>query len=151
MVFGILLFIFIVVCILLCLLILIQSDKGGGISGAIGGLSGANNFLGSQDTANVLTKGTYIFGSVFLLLCVLMTFFAPSGGAPSESALQRRAQQGGQRTVTQIPMGAAGAMFADEEAASPFEMDAAGAGAVEAGEQPAAEPAAVTGDDPFAP
>jgi len=93
MIFGILLFLFIVICIFLCLLVLIQSDKGGGISGTLGGLSGANSFLGTQDTANVLTKGTYIFGSVFLLLCILMTFFAPGGGTAAESALQRRAGQ----------------------------------------------------------
>jgi preprotein translocase subunit SecG len=100
MIFGILLFLFLVVCVLLCLLVLIQSDKGGGISGAIGGgLSGASNFLGTQDTANVLTKGTYIFGSVFLLLCVLMTFFVP-GGRISKSEMQKRAEQAQAITAT---------------------------------------------------
>ena len=75
MLFGILVFLFILVCILLVFLILIQSDKGGGISGAIGGsLGGANNILGTQDTANILTRGTALFGGIFLLLCVLMSF-----------------------------------------------------------------------------
>lgn len=74
MLFAILVFLFIIVCIFLVFLILIQSDKGGGISGAIGGsLGGASNLLGTQDTANILTKGTAIFGGVFLLLCVLMS------------------------------------------------------------------------------
>jgi preprotein translocase subunit SecG len=74
MLFAILVFFFIIVCIFLVFLILIQSDKGGGISGAIGGsLGGASNLLGTQDTANILTKGTAIFGGVFLLLCVLMS------------------------------------------------------------------------------
>ena len=116
MVFGILLFLFIVICILLCLLILIQSDKGGGISGAIGGgLSGVNNFLGTQDTANVLTKGTYIFGSIFLLLCVLMTFFAPGGSDAQKSRMQIRAEQ--QQVITPMPA-SAGLMGFTEEAAA---------------------------------
>jgi len=61
-----------VVCILLCLLILIQSDKGGGISGAIGGgLAGASSMFGTQDTANVLTRTTAILASIFMGLCII--------------------------------------------------------------------------------
>jgi preprotein translocase subunit SecG len=116
--FYFLLVVFIAVCIFMCLIILIQSDKGGGISGAIGGgLSGVNNFLGTQDTGNILTKGTYIFGGVFLLLCVLMTFFAPGGGE-AKSAMQRRAER--VQSVTPVPVssGAAG-MFAEEAQSAP--------------------------------
>ncbi len=116
MFFAILLVLFLLVCVFLCLLILIQSDKGGGISGAIGGLSGANNFLGTQDTANVLTKGTYIFGSVFLVLCVLMTLFAPGGGA-AKSGLQKRAEKA--QTVTPMPVSAFGTGDITDDAGAP--------------------------------
>jgi preprotein translocase subunit SecG len=115
MIFGILLFIFVVVCILLCLLILIQSDKGGGISGAIGGgFASASNLLGSQDTANILTRGTTILASIFLGLCLILSvFLSRPTGAQIKSALKERAEkqgayspssvlQGGQ----QLPMGA---------------------------------------------
>jgi preprotein translocase subunit SecG len=115
MIFGIMLFIFVVVCIFLCLLILIQSDKGGGISGAIGGgFASASNLLGSQDTANILTKATTIFASVFLGLCLILSIFlSHPTGKQSKSALKERAEkqgtyspssvlQGGQ----QLPMGA---------------------------------------------
>jgi len=105
MLFAILLVLFLIVCVLICLLILIQSDKGGGLSGAIGGLSGANSFLGTQDTANVLTKGTYVFGAVFLVLCVLMTLFEPGGGGV-KSGLQKRAEK--VQTVTPVPASAFG-------------------------------------------
>jgi preprotein translocase subunit SecG len=117
MIFGILLFIFVVVCILLCLLILIQSDKGGGISGAIGGgFASASNLLGSQDTANILTRGTTILASIFLGLCLILSvFLSHPTGAQTKSALKERAEkqgsfspssvlQGGQ----QLPMGASG-------------------------------------------
>ncbi len=98
MFFAILLVLFLLVCVFLCLLILIQSDKGGGLSGAIGGLSGANSFLGTQDTANVLTKGTYIFGAVFLVLCVLMTLFEP-GGSGALSPVCRRGRRRCRRSL----------------------------------------------------
>ncbi len=105
MLFGILLVLFIFVCIFLCLIVLIQSDKGGGISGAIGGLGGASNFLGTQDTANILTRGTAIFGGAFLLLCILMTFVASTGNstAMEKSGLQKRAEKA--QSETPAPLG----------------------------------------------
>jgi len=133
MLFAILLVLFLLVCVFICLLILIQSDKGGGISGAIGGLSGANNFLGTQDTANVLTKGTYIFGAVFLVLCVMMTLFEPGGGV-AKSGLQKRAEKA--QAVTPVPASALGMDgFVDESGAAgtPSGADGGAAG----GETPA--------------
>jgi preprotein translocase subunit SecG len=129
MFFAVLLVLFLLVCVFLCLLILIQSDKGGGLSGAIGGLSGANSFLGTQDTANVLTKGTYIFGAVFLVLCVLMTLFAPGGGI-AKSGLQKRAEKA--MTVTPMPASSFGTVAEDAvggaEAAIPVTEPATPAG-----------------------
>ena len=95
MLFGILLFIFILVCVFLCLLILIQSDKGGGLSGAIGGFGGgASNFLGTQDTANILTRGTAIFSAAFMVLCVVMSLLVSRTGVTAQrSMLEQRAQQ----------------------------------------------------------
>lgn len=95
MLFGFLIVLFVIVCIILCLLILIQSDKGGGISGAVGGgLGGANNLLGTQDTANILTRGTVIFGVAFLVLCILLSFtFNRSNAVGQKSILQERAEK----------------------------------------------------------
>jgi len=95
MLFGIMLFIFVVVCILLCLLILIQSDKGGGISGAIGGgLAGASSMFGTQDTANVLTRTTAILASIFMGLCIIMSIFLSHPSAKQQkSLLKERAEK----------------------------------------------------------
>jgi len=123
MFFVFLLILFLLVCVVLCLLILIQSDKGGGLSGAIGGLSGASSFLGTQDTANVLTKGTYVLGSVFLFLCVLMTLFAPGGGGVAKSALQKRAER--VQTVTPMPASSFGSDGTVEDANAIFGTEAA--------------------------
>jgi preprotein translocase subunit SecG len=95
MLFGIVVFIFVVVCILLCLLVLIQSDKGGGISGAIGGgLAGASSMFGTQDTANVLTKLTAGFATGFMGLCIVMSLFlSHPTGKQSKSQLKERAEK----------------------------------------------------------
>jgi preprotein translocase subunit SecG len=95
MLFAILVILFVIVCIFLCLLILIQSDKGGGISGAIGGgLGGASSLLGTQDTANILTRGTTIFATVFFLLCITMSFLVSRQSITvNKSLLQERAEK----------------------------------------------------------
>ncbi len=95
MLFGFLVFLFVIVCVILCLLILIQSDKGGGISGAIGGgLGGANTLLGTQDTANILTRGTAIFATAFFLLCIIMSFLVGRQNVTiNKSLLQERAEK----------------------------------------------------------
>ena len=95
MLFGIVVFVFVIVCILLCLLVLIQSDKGGGISGAIGGgLAGASSMFGTQDTANILTRGTMIFGGGFFILCIIMSFVMSKQTVTVEKTLlQKRAEK----------------------------------------------------------
>lgn len=97
MLFGLVVVVFVIVCIFLCLLVLIQSDKGGGISGTLGGgFSGANALLGAQDTANILTKGTTIFAGVYMGLCLLMTVilaFSHRNASEEKSIMKTRAEK----------------------------------------------------------
>jgi len=94
MLFGIFVVAFVIVCLLLILLVLIQSDKGGGISGAIGGgLAGASTFLGAQDTANILTRGTTIFASTYMILCIVLSLFLSRlSNTGQKSVLKKRAE-----------------------------------------------------------
>ena len=94
MIFGIVVIIFLIVCLILVFLVLIQSDKGGGISGAIGGgLSGASTLLGSQDTANILTKGTTIFAVAYMVLCIFLSLVLSRMASPGpKSQLKKRAE-----------------------------------------------------------
>jgi preprotein translocase subunit SecG len=121
MLFGILIFVFVVVCILLCLLILIQSDKGGGISGAIGGgLAGASSMFGTQDTANVLTKATTIFASVFMGLCIIMSIFLSHPSAKqTKSLLKERAEKQGNFSPSSVLQGG-GLPLGAMQKSSPF-------------------------------
>lgn len=95
--FGISIILFIIVCLLLVLLVLIQNDKGGGISGAIGGgLAGANSVIGAQDTANILSRMTTGFAIGYMVLCItlslFLTRFATNSDVNNSSVLKKRAE-----------------------------------------------------------
>lgn len=89
MIFGLLAFLFLVVCLVLIFLVLVQDDKGGGISGAIGGgiSSTANSVLGSQNAENILTRGTRIFAALFFVLAIVITIYVAKGGNQAQSAV----------------------------------------------------------------
>lgn len=69
--------IFVIVLILasaiLGLIVLIQNPKGGGLAGNVAGFS--NQFMGVKQTTDVLEKGTWIFGGLIGLLCMVSVFF----------------------------------------------------------------------------
>lgn len=95
-IFGITVVLFVVACLFLVLLVLVQNDKGGGISGAIGGgLASANSVIGAQDTANILSRMTTGFAIGYMVLCIILslflTRFATKTGV-SESVLKKRAE-----------------------------------------------------------
>jgi preprotein translocase subunit SecG len=108
--FSIALVIFVIVCIFLCLLILIQSDKGGGLSGALGGgFSSATNLLGSADTANILTKATSISAGIFLGMCLILSIFmSHPAGQQTKSALKSRAEKQGNYSPSSVLQGQQG-------------------------------------------
>lgn len=62
---------FVVVCIFLMFLILVQDPKGGG--GGIFGGGGSNSILGSSGTTDLLSKMTQYTALVFGLLCIWLT------------------------------------------------------------------------------
>ncbi len=60
---------FIVVCVLLILIVLLQKGRGGGLSGAFGGVGGHSAF--GAKTGDVFTWLTVALAGLFLLLGVL--------------------------------------------------------------------------------
>jgi preprotein translocase subunit SecG len=141
MLFALLLIIFIIVCVLLCLIVLIQSDKGGGISGALGGgLASASALLGTQDTANILTRATTIFAAAYMVLCILLSLFVgrTTLDGAQKSALKARAEK--HETPAAILQG--GGLKLDEDAAggAPAGQPAGGSLPLKAGGQGGAAP-----------
>ena len=94
-VFGIATILFVLICIVLIFLVLIQNDKGGGLAGSIGGgLASAGSMLGTQDTANILTRGTTIFASAFMVLCIILSLVLTRATRDTQvSDLKKRAEK----------------------------------------------------------
>jgi protein translocase SecG subunit len=65
---------FIIVCLFLILLILIQKGRGGGLASAFGG-AGGNTAFGSK-TGDVLTWATSIVFGIFIVLAVVLNIVA---------------------------------------------------------------------------
>lgn len=87
MLYNIILFLIIVVCVLLTIVVLLQPGQGQGLSGGLaGGMQGGAG-LGARRTADLLSKATSVLGGALLVLSVLANF-AIDRGDVTESAVQ---------------------------------------------------------------
>lgn len=91
---------FVLCCLVLILIVLIQKGRGGGLSGAFGG-GMASGILGSK-TGDFLTWVTIVMAGVFLTLAVVMGKFykpqAPTGAYDVKPAAQQETAAGPNET-----------------------------------------------------
>ncbi len=69
---GFVIFIHALVCVFLCLIILMQSGRGGGLTESF---SSAESIFGAK-TNVFLVKATTVLGSIFLVTCLSLAFFS---------------------------------------------------------------------------
>ncbi len=75
MFFALLIVLHIIICVLLIVTVLLQASKGGGLSGAFGGMGGAaQTMFGGRGTATFLSKATSILAAMFFIVCLGMVF-----------------------------------------------------------------------------
>lgn len=85
----------VIICILLTLVVLMQSSKGGGLAGTFGG-GQVGMMFGVRRTADFLIKATQILGATFLILSLAINlFFLKPATTNAESVIQRSGQQQG--------------------------------------------------------
>ncbi len=77
MLFGLIVFVIALIAVLLTLIVLIQSGKGGGLAGI--GAGGTTQILGARQAPDVLEKATWVLAAIFGLLCVLSNFVIDRG------------------------------------------------------------------------
>ena len=70
MLYGILIFFHIIVCVGLILVVLVQAGRGGGLSQSF---SGAESIFGTK-TNSFLTRSTTVFAVAFFITCLSLTF-----------------------------------------------------------------------------
>lgn len=66
----------ILTCVLLTLIVLVQSSKGGGLAS---NFSSSNQFMGVRKTADFLEKSTWTLAIVLLVLSLFSIFVIPRG------------------------------------------------------------------------
>lgn len=87
----------VIIAALLIIIVLLQSGKGEGLSGSIGGgVGNMGQMFGTRRTADFLSKATWwLGGSMLVLAIVINLFFLPSSvdGTSDESIIQSSQQQ----------------------------------------------------------
>ncbi len=92
----------ILVSLVLCVAVLLQNSKGGGLAGAFGGSGGApQQLLGSRGVTTLLHKLTIWCGIGFMVTSLMLFMMSGSRTTGTDSVLER-AQQGGE-LGTQLP------------------------------------------------
>jgi len=97
--FGILLF---VISLFLILLVLVQRGRGGGLTGALGGMGGQSAF--GTKAGDMFTRVTMVTAGIWILLCMLSIWMLGSQDEWAASG-KGRPGSGAPRTVTFPPDG----------------------------------------------
>ena len=79
MIYGILVFVHIVICLFLMIVVLLQSGKAADLAGAFGGM-GSQTAFGPRGSASVLSHATAIAAGLFMVTSLSLAIMA-SGGA----------------------------------------------------------------------
>lgn len=87
-------------CLFLILVILLQPGRSGGMGAFTG--AAATQVFGGRGAGNILTKTTWIVGTVFFVTSITLAYF--SGGPPD--SLQQRARAQEQSAPTMPPQSA---------------------------------------------
>ena len=83
--------------LVMTLLVLVQSGKGGGLAGIAAG-GATTQILGARQAPDILEKATWTLAALFIVLCIL-TNFTITTEQRQESVIQREAQQTTQPVV----------------------------------------------------
>ena len=78
MLYSVLIFLFVLVCIMLVGIILLQSSKTGGMGGAIGGQSAMNEAFGGDGADNLLVWLTGGLAFTFMFLAIMISLYPTS-------------------------------------------------------------------------
>ena len=127
--FALLIVLIALVAFFIIAIVLLQSGKGGGLAAEFGGASSStDSIMGSRQTANFLTRASWISGGVFMALAMVLAIQASRSAAPPSSIL---------RSEFQTPTGAPGSVL-DTEGQAPAPVLDEGGDPAGAGDPPSA-------------
>ena len=80
--------VYVLVCLFLILVVLLQSGKGGGMGTALGGGSGgAQQVFGGAGAGNILTRATAVSAALFMILSATLAYMSSSPDASLRRAV----------------------------------------------------------------
>ncbi len=91
--------VYILVCLFLIGVVLLQSGRGGGMGAAFGGGGSTNSVFGGAGAGNLLTRVTAVCAALFMILSATLAYLSSS----SEQALERAVSKVEQAKVIKPP------------------------------------------------
>ena len=82
--FGFFVLLIVLASVLMCLIVLIQNSKGGGLAS---GFASSNQIMGVRKTADFLEKATWTLAIIIIVLCIAATAFVSTKADENNSAL----------------------------------------------------------------
>ena len=80
--YGLLLGLLVLLSFFLCVVILLQSGKGGGLAAMGGGAAATDGILAGRQATTVLTRSTWIAGTAFMVLALVLSIMSSRARAP---------------------------------------------------------------------
>lgn len=110
--------IYVLVCVFLILVVLLQAGRGGGMGAAMGG--GSQTVFGGAGASNFLQRLTVISATLFMVLSAVLAYMSSTGEKSLEAAAERVRQREEARQVdTPTGKGSAAAAVVDAGLSSP--------------------------------
>jgi preprotein translocase subunit SecG len=96
--FGFVLALHVLVCLVMVVVILLPSGKGGGLAGAFGG--GGSTIFGGRGATTVLTRATMVLGVLFFVTSLSLALMSGGTRTVNRSLLQEEARRTGAAAPT---------------------------------------------------
>lgn len=86
--------------VLMCLIVLIQESKGGGLASSF---SSSNQIMGVRKTTDVVEKATWTLAALLVVFSILSVFFLPKASTGAESVLMKSATEQKATNANNLP------------------------------------------------
>ena len=93
----------VIVCLVLVVVVLLQSGKAADLAGAFGGM-GSQTVFGPRGSATMLSKATTISAIVFMITSLTLSILATRGGSGTPDLIKKSLPATGQKAPAPAPV-----------------------------------------------
>lgn len=121
--YSFLLIIHVFVCIILTIVILLQSSKGGGLAGVFGGGGGMGAVFGGRGAASFLSKLTTALAIIFMVISLILGLITKGGTGSSSIVSEERTRGTVSSPADVLPTVPTEGTFEEESVPIPLEQE----------------------------